>query len=343
MQLHIISIFLVLVIPTFGQKTTYQKLDKIVSNYEKKNLLMGSIAFSQNGNLVYAKAVAYANIDKQIKADTGTKYRIGSVSKLFTATMIMQLVAEGKLALEDSIARFFPQWPNAQEITIEHLLRHQSGIFNFGKSKNRKYKHANPQTIAEIISLFETAQVAFPPGKKVDYNNANYVVLSLIIEVLDQTSFAIALENRITKPLKLQDTHAGGPIDVSKKEAMSYSWEKRWSNNGDFYNPSLLGAGALVSTPADVNSFLQGLFNHSILPEAQLNQMLQTEEGMGLGIFTFPFYDKTAYGHSGNIDAFESLSIYFPSEKTSFSICLNANRVDFNEVLIALLSSFFNR
>ena len=323
-----------------GQQREFTKLDKVLSNFEKRNQVMGSIAFSESGVPVYSRALGFSQISTQTKADTLTKYRIGSVSKMLTATMILQLVAEGKLALSDKLSRFFPNWPNASKIAIEHLLRHESGIFNFGKSNEKKYQNINPQSRAEIIAVFENAPIDFAPGKKVDYNNANYVVLSLVVEEIDKTSYAESLHARINKPLSLKNTHAGGLIDASQNEANSYFWKKKWLKNNDLYSPSLLGAGALVSTPNDLNVFINALFNHKILPEAQLQEMLNLKDGMGLGIYIFPFYDKTAYGHSGNIDSFESLSAYFPEENIAFTICLNGNRKDFNEVLIACMRAY---
>ncbi len=324
-----------------GQQRDFSKLDKVLSNFEKRNQVMGSIAFSENDVITYARAFGFSQINTQTKADTLTKYRIGSISKMLTATMILQLVAEGKLALSDKLSRFFPNWPNSSKITIEHLLRHESGIYNFGKSSEKKYQNINPQSREDIMAAFENAPIAFAPGKKVDYNNANYVVLSLIIEEIDKTSFAESLHTRITKPLSLKNTHAGGPIDAAQNEANSYIWKNKWLDNGDFYTPGLLGAGALVSTPHDLNVFLQALFNHKILPEAQLREMMNVKDGVGLGLYVFPFYDKTAYGHSGNIDSFEGFSAFFPEENVAFSICLNGNRKEFNEVLIACLRAYF--
>ena len=324
-----------------GQQRDFSNLDKVLSNFEKQKQVMGSIAFSENGVKTYTRAFGFSQISTQTKADTLTKYRIGSVSKMLTATMILQLVAEGKLALSDTLSRFFPTWPNAGKITIEHLLRHESGIYNFGKSREKKYQNSNPQSREEIIAVFENAPIAFVPGKKTDYNNANYVVLSLVIEEIDKTGYAKSLQARITKPLLLKNTHAGGPIDTARNEANSYFWKNKWLENSDHYTPSLLGAGALVSTPNDLNLFLQALFNHEILPEAQLREMMDLKDDMGLGLYAFPFYNKTAYGHSGNIDSFESISAYFPEENVAFTICLNGNRNDFNEVLIACLRAYF--
>ncbi len=324
-----------------GQQRDFTKLDKVLSDFERRKQVMGSIAFSENGIVTFAYAFGSSKISTNTKSDTLTKYRIGSVSKMLTATMILQLVAEGKLSLSDNISQFFPTWPNAGKITIEHLLRHESGIYNFGESNEIKYQNINPQSLAEIMAVFENAPIAFAPGIKVDYNNANYVVLSLIIENIDKTSFAESLQARITKPLSLKNTHSGGPIDVAQNEANSYYWKNQWLENSDLFTPSLKGAGALVSTPNDLNVFLHALFNHLILAEAQLGQMKNLKDGMGLGLYAFPFYGKTAFGHSGNLDSFESFSAYFPVENVAFSICLNGNRKDTNEVLLACLRAYF--
>ncbi|MEM6263222.1 MAG: serine hydrolase domain-containing protein [Bacteroidota bacterium] len=324
-----------------AQKPNTSKLDKVLEKLEQRNQLMGSLAFSKQGISTYAKAFGYSDIGSNAQADTLTQYRIGSVSKMLTSTMVLQLVSEGKLQLSDSIAQFFPDWPNANTITIEHILRHESGIFNFGTSS--KPITASPQSREEIIAVFEQAPVAFAPGTQVDYNNANYVVLSLIIEEIDQRSFAESLQDRILTPLSLNRTHAGGPIQTGCNEAHSYFWKNQWIKNRDNYHPSLLGAGALVSTPKELNVFLHALFTQKLLPAAQLKRMMTLKENMGMGLFAFPFYGKTAYGHSGNIDAFESFAVYFPANQVSFSLCLNGNRKEVNEVLIACLRAYFGK
>ncbi len=341
MRLTFFICTLFIALSSTAQHQDFSKLDKALNNFEKQKNVMGSIAFSENGIKTYACAFGFSQLPTPTKADTLTKYRIGSVSKMLTATIILQLVAEGKLALCDKLSRFFPTWPNAGKITVEHLLRHESGLYNFGKSRDKKYQNIDPKSREEIMAVFEKAPIAFAPGKKVDYNNANYVVLSLIIEAIDKTTFAESLHARIIEPLSIKNTHAGGPIDAAQNEASSYFWQNKWLENGDFYTPGLLGAGALVSTPNDLNVFLHALFSHKMIPEAQLRAMMHVKTGMGLGLYALPFYGKTAYGHAGNIDAFESFAAYFPEEKVAFSICVNGNRKDFNEVLLTCLRACF--
>jgi len=324
-----------------AQQRQPASIDDVLDKFEKRNQVMGSVAFSKNGVQSYARAFGFADVETKTKPNGETKYRIGSISKTFTAAMIMQLVAEEKLVLEDKLARFFPTWPNATKITIEHLLRHESGIYNFGKSSEPKYQNLNPQSRQEVFEIFESAPIAFAPGKKVDYNNANFVVLSLIIEALDNRTFAESLAARIIAPLDLKNTQAGGTVNAKQNEAHCYFWKNGWTDDSDFNNESLLGAGAIVSSPSDVNVFMNALFTHQLLPKAQLQQMLMMKDGMGLGLNQFPFYDKIAFGHAGNLASFESFSAYFHEEKVAFTICLNGNRNGFNDILIEVLRAYF--
>lgn len=321
----------------------YTKLDDFLNKYQKKNRGMGSIALSENGKTTYSRTIAYSKLNSQTSVNIDTKYRIGSVSKLITATMILQLVEEGKIKLSDRLSRFFKEWSDAEKITIENLLRHESGIYNFGKSNEENYSKLDPQNSKEVLEILATTPLAFKPGKKTDYNNANYVLLSLVIEKVDQTNFAESLQKRIIEPLGLKNTHAGGKINADQNETHSYYWKSKWVKNINTYSSSLLGAGAVVSTPTDLNTFLHALFSHQILSEEQLTIMLELKNGMGLGIYSFPFYGKTVYGHAGNIDSFESFSAYFPKEKLAFSIVLNANREDFNQILKNCLEAYFEK
>ena len=325
-----------------SQKSDFRALDQILSHYEKKNKTMGSIAFSEGGVLTYARAWGYSDLKLEKAADPLTRYRIGSISKMITAAMILQLVAEKKLQLDQKLSQFFPRWPNANQISIEDLLRHQSGLYNFGKNGFVKHRSPNPKTREDMVDLFENTPISFEPGEMTDYNNANYVVLSLIIEKVDQSSFSQSLKNRITAPLSLQNTHAGGFIDTGQNEAFSYFWKIKWRQNEDHYSFGLLGAGALASTPGDLNQFLHALFHQELMPPAEIQQMQDIQNDMGLGLYAYPFADLTGYGHSGTIDSFESFSAYFPEKDLCVSIFLNANRKDFNKILIDCLGAYLS-
>lgn len=341
MRLTILTFILTSIITLKGQEKSFSKLDRLIEKWENKNLVMGSLSFTKNGDITYSKAFGFSDISTNAKAKTTTKYRIGSVSKIYTSAIILQLENEKLLDLDKAISEYLPSLTFDKKVTIEYLLRHESGIYNFGKSKNNKYSTMKPQDSGEILEIINGEELIFTPGTKVDYNNANYVILSLLIEKLDKVSFAESFNKRIINPLKLTETHSGKPINTNENEANSYYWKKAWVENSDNYSPTLLGAGALVSSANEVNLFLNALFNFELIPKSQLNKMIDFKENMGLGIYKYPFFNKVAYGHGGNIDAFESFSVYFPEEKVSFTLLLNGNRDQLNHLLIECLSVYF--
>lgn len=339
-----IHLFLVLICYAnlgFAQTGDSAQLSRLLEKYGRKNQLMGSIAISENGQIVFQKAIGFSSLNPKTAATPKTVYRIGSVSKTYTAVIILQLVGEGKLKLSDPLSQFYPDWPHAKEITMEHLLRHQSGIHNFGKRKRRENSAINPTTKAEAEAIFKNAPTDFLPGKETEYNNANYVVLSLVAETIEDKPFAVILEERIANPSRFTQTNAGGPLNVLKNDAHSFYWQKGWKQNEDQYGPFLLGAGALKANPTEVALFLDALFTNQLLEKEQFTQMLALEDDMGLGIYEYPFYNTKCYGHAGNIDYFESFAAYFPDKKTSLAICLNGSRTEINNLIIDILRTYW--
>ncbi len=319
------------------------KLDNYFKGIESRDQASGSFALSKNGQIIYQKAFGNATLNPKQKADTATKCRIGSISKTFTAVILLQMAEEGKLTWENPLSNYFPAWPEARKITIENLLRHQSGIHNFGNDNSAKYQNVNPQTRAEIVAVLKDSKMDFKAGTKTNYNNANYVVLSIIAEELDSLSFGEILQKRIAEPLALQHTFFGNKIQTESNEAQSFYWKKGWQLNSEADLKTLLGAGGIVSTPSDLCRFFDGLFNGKLLAEESLDKMLKFNENLGLGIFGYPFYEKTAYGHAGNIDAFESFAAHFPVENESVALILNGNRKDFNTILKEILDVYFDK
>jgi CubicO group peptidase (beta-lactamase class C family) len=329
----------------FSALASYGQLQKEFDSYfnklASKNKAMGSFGIARDGKVVYQRAFGYSHIDPKVKANPSTKYWIGSISKTFTATIILQMVHEGKLSLDDSLARFYPDWPRADEISIEHLLRHQSGIHNFGEDRSGKYRDANPQTQKEIEEIMQNAEMDFDPGNRTDYNNANYFVLSMIAEVVDSSSFAEIVNWRIVAPLQLQNTYLKSKEEADTNEAHSYYWQGGWNELPGRSLAHLKGVGSLVSTPNDLNAFFHALFQHRFFPDTILNEMIFMESNMGMGLFKYPLGNRTCYGHAGEIAAFQSMAAYIPEEKMSFALCLNGSRIPLNEVLVGALRIYF--
>lgn len=318
------------------------KLDTFFHNIEANGRGMGTFSLFKDGREVYQKTFGYADIAALQKADTKTKYRIGSISKTFTAAVIMQLVDEKKLSLNATLNTYFPQIPNSERITIEQLLRHQSGLFNFTSSRDYTKWMTKPQTREELLSILIDNGSVFEPGEKSEYSNTNYVFLSFIAEEIDGKRFADILQSRIIKPCKLENTYYGGKTNSRNNEAFSYARNGEWNIQPETDMSIPLGAGAVVSTSTDLNTFFTCLFEGDLVSDGSLFMMKEVKGGFGMGLFPLPFYNMNGFGHTGGIDGFQSMTSYFPQEKIVISYISNGVVMPVNDIVIAALSTYLD-
>lgn len=232
----IVFAFLLLALVAFSQERVNtdfdkDKMDRLFSVIEENEKGMGSISIFANGNAVYENAFGYANIAQEIPANPRTKYRIGSISKTFTATIIMQLVQEGDLQMEAKLSEFFPEVINADKITLEQLLKHRSGIFNFTNAEDYQSYMEQPASREELLKKIVSYGSVFEPGEKTEYSNTNYVLLSLIAEKIEGKDFGDLLKERICLPCELNDTYYGAEISEERNEARSYTPSFRLASN----------------------------------------------------------------------------------------------------------------
>lgn len=320
------------------------KLDSLFDRIGAKDKAMISFAILKDGQPVYSKAVGYSQITPtaKIPATTDTRYRIGSITKMFTATMVFQLIEEGKLSLTTPLARFYPEIPNAEKITIGNLLNHSSGLFNFTNDTTYAKKLDKKVTHEELLAAFKVKPV-FEPGAKHEYSNTNYVLLGYIVEKLDKKAYPAALKTRITSKIGLKNTYYGGKINPLNKEANSYQWTGSWepATETDMSIPA--GAGALVSTPSDLVKFIDALFNGKLVNAKSLTSMKTLQGGYGMAMFKFPFYERQSFGHTGGIDGFQSIVAYYPVEKYAVSYVANGVNTVLNDMMIGVLNIIFNK
>ena len=189
---------------TEAQQTNKANLDQLLISFEKENKAIGTVSLFKNGKEIYNKSIGFSNIKLAEKANNLTKYRIGSITKTLTATIILQQVDEGKLNLNTLLSEYFPKLPNANKITIEDLLRHQSGLVNITQSKDIRSWISKPQTRKQMMDRFIENGTEFEPKEKSKYSNTNFAILSYISEVIDKKPFAQILDDRIIKPLQLK-------------------------------------------------------------------------------------------------------------------------------------------
>src|SRR4030095_2670499 len=239
----------------YAQTLDKAKLDHFFDRLAEKNKAMGSLTIAKDGNVLYTRAIGYSQIKgtERKPLSAATRFRIGSITKLFTAVMILQLVEEGKLKVSDTLDRFFQQIPNAQRITIAHILAHRSGIPN-----SRPSSKTNAVTKAELLTIVSKGTPEFEPDTKHSYSNSGFFILGLIVEKLTGKSYEEALKERITSRIGLKDTYAAtGDIDVNNNESLAYThFDGDWKQVREMHSSILFGGGQIVSTPNDMAQFI---------------------------------------------------------------------------------------
>jgi len=343
MKIKTLALAIFISITTLAQNVEETKMDSLFSIIENNDKGMGSISIVKNGKEVYQNTVGYLNIKKQISINKNTKFRIGSISKTFTATIIIKLVEQDKLSLDTKLAKFFPQITNAEKITIEHLLKHRSGIYNFTNATDYVSWMEQSITRDELLKKIAANGNVFDPDEKTEYSNANFVLLSFIAEDLTGKDFSEILKDFITQPCALKHTYFGSAIKTENNEALSYNKLNEWELSTETDMSVPMGAGGIVSTSKDLNIFLNCLFNYKIVNKESLNKMMDIQDGMGMGLFQVPFYERKAFGHTGGIDGFQSNAFYFPDENVSVAYLSNGVVMPMNDILIGVLSIYFGR
>lgn len=343
MKFKTLTLALLVSLCTMAQDFNQTKMDSLFSIIKNNDKGMGSISIVEDGQEVYQNTIGFLNIEKQIPINKDTKFRIGSISKTFTATIIMKLVEQDKLSLDTKLSKFFPQITNAEKITMEHLLKHRSGIYNFTSASDYASWMEQPITREKLLKKIAANGNVFEPDEKTEYSNANFVLLSFIAEDVAGKNFTKILEEFITQPCKLEHTYFGSKINTKNNEAMSYIKLHEWELATETDMSVPMGAGSIVSTPKDLNIFLDCLFSYKIVSEKSLNKMIQTQSGIGMGLFQVPFYEKKAFGHTGGIDGFQSNAFYFPDENVSVAYLSNGVVMPMNDILIGVLSIYFGR
>lgn len=319
-----------------------QLLDQYFDSLEKYNKGMGGIAIYEQGKIRYTTDMGYSSMSPKVANSKKTKYRIGSISKTFTAVMIMQMVEEGKVKLKTPLSAFFPDLPKANEITIEHLLRHRSGLYNFTDSEEYMSYMAQEFSREKHFALFQKNGTIFPVDSTFSYSNSGYVILGYILEELDQKTYADILETRIVKPLKLKSTYHATKYDLTKNEALSYSYAGTWMSATQTNGTVALGAGSIVSHPKDLVHFFDALLTGQLVSNKSLEQMKTWKDDYGFGLFPIERDGYEGFGHTGGIDGFQSILFTLPEKGVVVAYCANGINMGRKEIVETALQFYFN-
>src|SRR5262245_34895940 len=332
----------------YAQTPDKAKLDQFFDRLSEKNKAMGSLTIAKDGNVLYTRTIGYSQISGTEKKPltAATRYRIGSITKMFTAAMILQLVEERELKLTDTLDKFFPQVPNAQKITIAQILAHRSGIHDSILDRNlRPASYTNAITKDEFLTLIVKGTPDFEPDAKHSYSNSGYFLLGLILEKLTGKPYGEALKERITSKIGLKDTYtATGNIDVTNNEALTYiNFGHDWKQGPETHPSILFGGGSIVSTPNDLAKFIRALFDLKLISQESLNQMKTIRDGDGLGMEPFTFAGKTFYGHTGGGDNYGAWLAYEPEENLAVAYTTNAKVYPVVNIVRGVIDIYYNK
>ncbi|MFJ7991172.1 serine hydrolase domain-containing protein [Peribacillus frigoritolerans] len=321
----------------------------------------GILVKTSEGGKTWGYAAGIADLSTKKPMKTDFRFRIGSVTKTFTATVVLQLAGENRLNLDDSIEKWLPgviqgNGYDDKQITIRQLLNHTSGIAEYTRSKDFDMMDTKKSyTVEELVKMGISLPPDFAPGKGWSYSNTGYVVLGILIEKVTGNSYAEEIENRIIEPLELSNTFLPGNSSVipGTKHARGYIQPDGASELKDvtYYNPSMgSSAGDMISTADDLNKFFSYLLGGKLLKEQQLKQMLTAvptgtaelgEYGLGISKTKLP-NGVSIWGHGGTIPGFLTFAGGTLGGKHTLAVNLNSLKADspdpFKNILLAEFS-----
>lgn len=258
----------------FGQ-TKIDQLDELLNQYHNYGKFNGSVLVSEQGKVIYKKGFGLANMEWDIPNKPNTKHRLGSISKQFTAMLILQLAAKGKLDLHAPISKYLPDYPkeSGDKITTHHLLTHSSGIPNYTSFPGFfEEESRDPYKPEEFIKKFQDKGLEFKPGEKFNYSNSGYFLLGVIIEKLTGKTYEAMLHENIFTPLGMDDSGYDNHGAILKNRATGYEKNGNSFVNSNYLDMSIpYAAGSLYSTVEDLYIWDQALYTNKLLPKEYMD------------------------------------------------------------------------
>lgn len=324
--------------PILNAQSKASQIEDLMGLYSEYGQFNGSVLVAEDGEVIYKNGFGKANMEWDIPNAANTRHRLGSITKQFTASLILQLVEEGKLKLDAPVTTYLPDYPKAtgDKITLHHLLTHSSGIPNYTSfPKFFEETSRDPYSPTEFISKFKDMDLEFTPGEKFAYSNSGYFLLGVIIEKVTGKSYEENLQEMIFQPLNMKNTGFDQHNVIIKNRASGY--EKRGNT---YFNTAYLdmsipySAGSLYSTVEDLYLWDRALQNNSLLSRENTDLMFAPHIKSGSGTYGYGWGTNkmangaskdslTVIGHGGGINGFNTL----------------INRIPANQDLIVLLNN----
>jgi CubicO group peptidase (beta-lactamase class C family) len=295
-----------------------KQIDTLVRAYARVNRFNGAVLVARGNKIMYENAFGLKNAAQQTNNDLNTLFRIYSVTKTFTSTLIFRLVEEKKLSLDDRLSRFYPSFPRGGSITIQHLLTHTSGIYDYTHGNDMK-----DQSEASFISFLSSKPLDFSPGKGWSYSNSGYWLLGFIIQKVTGITYEEAVKRYIFQPCKMN--HSGFDFKTLKNAHKATGYEVFLTNTKkeaeDIDPPGPYAAGAIYSTVGDLYKYYRAhqafqLISRQSLYKAWTPDTINNHYGFGWQLGDLD--GKKVVSHSGGGPGFASNFLFIPQD----SICV---------------------
>ncbi|MEM8525598.1 MAG: serine hydrolase [Bacteroidota bacterium] len=317
-----------------AQQDLANKYDKILA---EEFLIEGPGAtalIAKNGKIIYKNAVGHANVELDVPMQVNNVFRIGSITKQFTAVAILMLEEQGKLSLQDEITKFIEDYPTqGKTITIEHLLTHTSGIKSYTNVPEFMGRTREDLEPMQVIDFFKDIEMEFEPGDQWNYNNSGYFILGAVIEKVAGKSYAAFIEEEIFDKLGMENSYYDSYPKIIPHRAAGYQMDDKGLKNADYLSTTLpYAAGSLLSNVEDLYKWNQAVKNHKLISEAslkkawtpyELNNGEATHYGYGWG--TGKLQGTRAIEHGGGIFGYLTQAAYLPEEDLFVAVFSNCN------------------
>jgi CubicO group peptidase (beta-lactamase class C family) len=325
----------------FCQKTIHQKLDELMNAYCTVNKFNGAVLVSQGGTILLEKSYGVKNARANTMNDVKSIFQTYSVTKTFTSTVILKLVELKKLSLSDKLTKFYPEFPKGDSITIEHLLTHTSGVYDYTRGNDMP-----DQSEKSFINFIKKKPLDFSPGTGWNYSNSGYWLLGFIIKKVTGMTYENTVREYIFKPLHMD--HSGFDFkDLSdKNKTVGYEIfsEKRKKEAVIYPPPGPFAAGAIYSTLGDLYNYHKGLQDYSIITEASLKKAYTPfKNNYGYGWIIGSFEGKQIVSHSGGAAGYRSNFARIPEDDICIILLNNHENANVEMITNNLINVLFDK
>jgi CubicO group peptidase (beta-lactamase class C family) len=345
-KIFILAIALCIFQVSFSQEIS-GKLDTLITAYAKLHKFNGSVLVAQHGVILVNKGYGYRNANDKSLNDEQTIFQLGSITKQFTSAIVLKLQEEKKLNVSDKLSKYFPQYPKGDSITIEQLLLHISGIYNYTNDGNFMTNEVTKSASREkMMALFKDKPLDFSPGTQWSYSNSGYSLLGYIIEEVTKGSYYEAVRKYIFTPLQM--THSGFDFThlKSTEKAIGYfKLDDKESIAAPIVDSSVsFSAGAIYSTTGDLYRWHTSLQHNIILSKAQQEKAYTPfKNKYGYGWVIDSLDRKRRVSHSGGIHGFTTNIARIPEDDVCIVLLSNASDVTLQDITTGIFAILYKK